>query len=361
LQESLDVILKATMTNIVLTLFAFTCSYLLTRYFCSVASRFHVLDHPNERSLHDHPTPRNGGLAILTALGLTWPIAMQVSSPADGIFFLLVGAIMVGLISFWDDRTSLSPGKRILVQFMAALLLVLGKFGVREVALPAVGTFSLGWFGIPATLLFTVWFINLYNFMDGMDGFAGGMGALGFGFLACLGWLAGQDFFALSGLLIAGANLGFLLCNFPPARIFMGDAGSTTMGFLAAGMSLWGVRDGLFPIWIPILIFSPFIVDATVTLIRRLGRGDKVWQAHRSHYYQRLVLLGWGHKRTVLVEYFLMLSTGFSAVFFVQNSSGHMAIIGLLGWVVIYALLAVGVHRLEKGKMASSSWQRSPR
>jgi UDP-N-acetylmuramyl pentapeptide phosphotransferase/UDP-N-acetylglucosamine-1-phosphate transferase len=141
-------------------------------------------------------------------------------------------------------------------------------------------------------LIFTVWFINLYNFMDGMDGFAGGMGTLGFGFLAYLGWLAGQDFFALSGLLIAGANLGFLLCNFPPARIFMGDAGSTTMGFLAAGMSLWGVRDGLFPMWIPILIFSPFIVDATVTLIRRLVHGDKVWQAHRSHYYQRLVLLG---------------------------------------------------------------------
>ena len=145
---------------------------------------------------------------------------------------------------------------------------------------------------------------------------------------------------------LAAASAGFLTCNFPPARIFLGDTGSTALGFLAAACGLWGSRTGLFPFWVALLVFSPFIVDATVTLLRRLLRGEKVWEAHRSHYYQRLVLLGWGHRRTVLVEYALMLVCAGSAALAVRlPPAGQLGLAG--GWIGVYGLLLVGVSQFQ--------------
>ena len=126
----------------------------------------------------------------------------------------------------------------------------------------------------------------------------------------------------------------------------MGDVGSVPMGFLAAALTVMGVHDGVFDIWVPLLIFSPFIVDATVTLFRRLLRGERVWHAHREHYYQRLVLAGWGHPRTVLAEYLLMLACGFSAVAYTQTGEPWRLAI-LLWWVAAYAVLAWGVRQVE--------------
>ncbi len=201
------------------------------------------------------------------------------------------------------------------------------------------------WIAIPLTLLFVIWMINLYNFMDGMDGFAGGMAVIGFSTLAWLGWA--DSGFATFCMIVAAASAGFLVHNFPPAKIFLGDTGSTALGFLAAACSLWGAKDGLFPFWVAILVFSPFIVDATVTLLRRLLRREKVWEAHRTHYYQRLVLLGWGHRGTVLLEYALMLVCAGSAVLAVHLSPvGQGAL--LSGWALIYSLLMLAVGRLEQ-------------
>jgi len=115
----------------------------------------------------------------------------------------------------------------------------------------------------------------------------------------------------------------------------MGDTGSSLLGLLAGGLSIWGAREGVFPFWVAPLVFSPFIVDSTVTLLRRLGRGERVWQAHKSHYYQRLVQSGWGHKKTVLYEYVLMLACGLSALLAQQlNYQGQVALI--LFWCLVY-------------------------
>jgi len=182
--------------------------------------------------------------------------------------------------------------------------------------------------------------------MDGMDGFAGGMTVMGFGFLGYLAWAGGDSFVAVLSLLTVGATGGFLIFNRPPARIFMGDAGSTLLGFLAGTLSVLEAHRGLFDLWVPILIFSPFIVDATTTLFRRLLRGEKIWQAHREHYYQRLVLLGWSHRKTVLSEYCLMLACGLSAVLY--TAMGAKARLALLaGWLLIYLALAAGVRHAE--------------
>jgi UDP-N-acetylmuramyl pentapeptide phosphotransferase/UDP-N-acetylglucosamine-1-phosphate transferase len=145
-----------------------------------------------------------------------------------------------------------------------------------------------------------------------------------------------------------------LVHNFPPAKIFLGDTGSTTLGFLAAACSLWGAKDGLFPFWVALLVFSPFIVDATVTLLRRLLRGEKVWEAHRSHYYQRLVLLGWGHRRTVLTEYALMLACAGSALLAVRLPPvGQISL--AMAWGLIYGFLMWGVGRLEQRRATVSA------
>jgi len=218
---------------------------------------------------------------------------------------------------------------------------------IDSIAVPFLGKVSLGWIAVPVTILFLMWMTNLYNFMDGMDGFAAGMTVLGYGFLGFLAWKGGHQFIMLLSFLIASAAGGFLLYNVPPARIFMGDVGSVSLGFMAAALGVMGVQDGLFDVWVPLLIFSPFIVDATVTLVRRLLRGEKVWQAHREHYYQRLVLAGWGHRKTMLAEYFLMVACGITAVAYGQaGESWRLAI--LLGWVAAYILLALGVRGVER-------------
>lgn len=137
--------------------------------------------------------------------------------------------------------------------------------------------------------------------------------------------------------------------NFPPARIFMGDLGSSTLGLMAASLGLWADHTGLFPLWVAVLVFSPFIVDATVTLARRIVRGERVWVAHKTHYYQRVVELGWGHRRTVLWEYVAMLGAGASAVAAVGASPPVQWAI-LVSWGAAYVIMGALVARLqEKG------------
>jgi UDP-N-acetylmuramyl pentapeptide phosphotransferase/UDP-N-acetylglucosamine-1-phosphate transferase len=158
------------------------------------------------------------------------------------------------------------------------------------------------------------WMTNLYNFMDGADGLAAGMAVVGFGTYALGAWTAGDTGFVLVNLSVAGAAAAFLVVNFPPARMFMGDAGSIPLGFLAAVLGLTGWELGLWPLWFPPVVFAPFVLDASVTLVRRALRGEKLWQAHRSHYYQRQVLLGWSHRQLAMFEYGLMMATALAAL-----------------------------------------------
>jgi UDP-N-acetylmuramyl pentapeptide phosphotransferase/UDP-N-acetylglucosamine-1-phosphate transferase len=285
-------------------------------------------------------------LAILTAILLTWLIMAITSVLAADMIWIGAGAITVSAISFLDDRLTIHPAYRLIIHAAVAGMLVYAGFYLPVLELPGM---VLRWpeaVGMVISLLFVIWMINLYNFMDGIDGLAAGMAVIGFGFLAIIGWLAGDLQYALASLIVTGAAAGFLLSNFPPARIFMGDAGSSLFGFLAAAMALWGSRRNVFPIWVAVLIFSPFIVDATITLVRRFLCREKVWRAHKSHYYQRLVQLGWSHKKTAAWEYILMMACGLSALW----STGHSPTLRwfVLGaWALIYGFLIYLVSRLE--------------
>jgi UDP-N-acetylmuramyl pentapeptide phosphotransferase/UDP-N-acetylglucosamine-1-phosphate transferase len=210
-----------------------------------------------------------------------------------------------------------------------------------------LGFIKLGWFAAPFTVVFLVWMTNLYNFMDGMDGFAGGMTVIGFGLLGYLGWQAHHPVISIIASLQSAAAAGFLVYNFPPARIFMGDVGSVSIGFLAAALIVLGCRDGVFDLWVPVIIFSPFILDATVTLARRAFHHEKVWEAHRDHYYQRLVLSGWSHRRAVLAEYGVMALCGTFAVFY-QYGSEEWRLVVLGAWGMVFLSLVLAVQRVEQ-------------
>jgi UDP-N-acetylmuramyl pentapeptide phosphotransferase/UDP-N-acetylglucosamine-1-phosphate transferase len=264
-----------------------------------------------------------------------------------GLWILsLTGAIC--LVSFIDDRRGLPIAVRFGIHLVATAILVIGSgFMLPSTAVPMLGVISWGWLAAPITILFLVWMGNLYNFMDGMDGFAGGMTVIGCGLLAYLGWQAHHPVISVIATLQSAAAAGFLVHNFPPAKIFMGDVGSVSTGFLAAALIVLGCRDGVFDLWVPVIIFSPFICDATVTLIRRAFRHEKVWEAHRDHYYQRLVLSGWGHRRTVLAEYGVMVLCGGFALLY-QYASEEWRLVILGAWGMLFLSLALGVKGVEK-------------
>ncbi|MGN7613404.1 MraY family glycosyltransferase [Magnetococcales bacterium HHB-1] len=297
--------------------------------------RWTILDHPNHRSLHQNPTPRTGGLAILSGWLLSFAILRwQIPMPAL-VDTLIIALLLTALLSFLDDLWDLSQIIRLLGQFFIAALLF---YEGLHLSLAPWITLS-PWLSMIITLFTVVWMMNLYNFMDGMDGFAGGMALFSFTTLALLAGLQHDQTFMALALITASASAGFLWVNFPPAKIFMGDMGSVPMGLLAVFFSLWGVERGLFTLITPLILFSPFWVDATTTLIRRMIKREKFWQPHRSHYYQWLVQQGWGHRKTVLAEFLVMTVASVTALllYFIQTS-WFISLVSLV-WILFYVLL----------------------
>ena len=312
-----------------------------------------LVDRPNERSLHDRPVSRAGGIAIFAgvAAGLATAAlagsAAFLAAPAPGYGWVLAGALVIAVVSFTDDVRRVSPAVRIVSHLAAAACVVLAGLPAERIVLPGAALPLGPAAGAIFTVLFVAWIVNLYNFMDGMDGFAGGMTAIGFATLAALCAGQGATGLAAAVLVVAAAALGFLPFNFPPAKMFMGDLGSTLLGYLCAVAMLWAERSASVPLWVSVLVFSPFIVDATVTLARRTVAGERPWRAHRDHFYQRLVRLGWGHRKTVVREYGLMLACACSAVAALRLPPGAQG--ALLGaWVAAYVVIMFGIAGLER-------------
>jgi UDP-N-acetylmuramyl pentapeptide phosphotransferase/UDP-N-acetylglucosamine-1-phosphate transferase len=276
---------------------AFVVALLAARLLLTPAGRRLVLDMPNERSLHAHPIPRTGGVAVAAGIAA----ACALIQPELAV--TLVAALALAAISLVDDAVGLPTLVRFAAHLAAAAAVLLYELGYAE---PVLFT---------AFLLAIAWYANLYNFMDGADGLAGAMALFGFGAYAIAALVSGAAPFAALCGAIAAAAAGFLVFNLPPARIFMGDVGSVPVGFLAGALGVVGWSRGYWPIWFPLLVFAPFVCDASLTLMRRLLRGEKVWRAHREHYYQRLVRMGLGHRATALIEYGAMAACAATALY----------------------------------------------
>ncbi len=257
-----------------------------------------LIDVPNERSSHSRPTPRGGGLAIVLVVLAGWSLYDWLSYDIWPILPYVVGAALIAYISWLDDLRDVPTVVRLTIHGSAAALAIL-SFGYWHItSIPQLIQLHIGWMGLPLTFLWIVGLTNAYNFMDGIDGIAGSQAVVvGFSW-AVLGWLAGQPHVSAMGMLLTGASLGFLIHNWPPARIFMGDVGSAFLGYTFAVLPLMSAHapkaDSRLA-YVGALLLWPFIFDSAYTFLRRAWHGENVFAAHRSHLYQRLVITGHSH------------------------------------------------------------------
>jgi UDP-N-acetylmuramyl pentapeptide phosphotransferase/UDP-N-acetylglucosamine-1-phosphate transferase len=284
-------------------LLAFLASYLLLFGFRSWALRSKLLDIPNARSLHSRPVARGGGLAIvlicLAGFGLFWEL--QPAWGWSGLGSYIAGASLIAVVSGLDDLRSLPFGLRFGAHSLAAALTLWGFGPWSTVSLPWLGSLNLGWLGLPISFLWIVGLTNAYNFMDGIDGLAGGQAVVaGLGWII-FGWLGNQPLVFALALLLAGSSLGFLGHNWQPARIFMGDVGRAFLGYTFAVLAVAAAQPDPRLAFAGFLLVWPFVFDPAFTFVRRLLKHENVLTAHRSHLYQRLVLTGLSHQTVAIV------------------------------------------------------------
>ncbi|HZY32702.1 MAG TPA: glycosyl transferase family 4 [Rhodanobacter sp.] len=263
---------------------------LLARGAIGYAHRRGMLDQPGQRRSHRLPTPRGGGIGIVVAMLVCLPGVLSdlpAAWPASVVAGLFAALLLVALAGWWDDHRSLPVLPRLGAQLLAV--------GLFSLSLLATG---LSWWWLPLLLIGGAWSINLHNFMDGIDGLLAQQAIFVGAGLALLAWAAEQPALAMAAAVLAASALGFWWFNRPPARIFMGDVGSGSVGLLIFAFSamLWRVEHAL--LWPALILSSTFVVDASLTLLTRMWRGRRWYTAHREHLYQWLVRRGGTHART---------------------------------------------------------------
>jgi len=322
---------------------AFSISYLGAFVVRRWALQSGVVDIPNERSSHDRPTPRGGGIAIVASFFAAMLLAFSFY-PFDlrTYWGLLLSAAAIAILGFIDDLHSLPRRYRFAVWIIIAGMSM--AFGIRlqAVTLPLIGVIPLGILSPLVTFMWLIGVTNFYNFMDGIDGLAGGEAVTVAGFLAIISLMYGNAFIFVTSLIVLGSALGFLLHNLPPARIFMGDGGSNFLGFVFAALAIIGSQSGTIsiPFVIPVILLGTFLFDATITLLKRIPKGKQWLEPHRDHYYQRLIILGYSHKQVTSLYCLINVLLGCVALLYTR-SDGFMAL-GLLA-VALVLLLAIAV------------------
>jgi UDP-N-acetylmuramyl pentapeptide phosphotransferase/UDP-N-acetylglucosamine-1-phosphate transferase len=300
-----------------------------------------ALDVPNERSSHTHPTLRGGGLVIV--LGFFAGLALWLTSGgflSPRALGWLAGAVMVASVSFVDDLRPLPATPRLITHLAGALLLTFAGVQLDEPTAIAA---------LVVAFVYVIVLTNVYNFMDGIDGLAVAQAIIAGGALAIAGVLVPNPLVAISGGLLSASSLGFAIYNLPPARMFMGDVGSTFLGFSFAGLSLLaniGVGGGRLPIEFGLVLFAPFLFDSLVTLARRVIRGERWYAAHRSHYYQRLVRCGLSHAQVTSMYAGLGVVAAGAALAGLYASEPLRETLALVAYVPMLAVVAL-VWRLE--------------
>ena len=273
-------------------------SGVLTRQLIDWARARGVLDIPNARSSHTRVTPRGGGLAIVLVVAIAALLAVILHPESlKDVAGMILPAVSIAAISWLDDVHTLDNRTRFSVHLLCAAVSTAFLGPVEQVDLGSFGTFDLGIFAWPLTVLWIVGLTNAFNFMDGIDGIAG-ITALAAGIaIAAASWALGATAVGAVAAAMAAASLGFLSCNWQPARIFMGDVGSAFLGFLIAVLPL-AVGGEAKPRVVPVAVFVmwPFIFDTGYTIVRRLRNRENIFEAHRSHLYQRLTIAGWSHR-----------------------------------------------------------------
>jgi len=338
---------------------AFLATWAVVLALIRLAPRIGLLDRPNERSSHTRVTPRGGGLGfvVVIAIMLGSFLVHQCITPScisgvdlrTALSVYLGAALFVAAVSLRDDFKSLSPAVRFLCQLGAAIAAVVGIAWFRQVLVSVFGVIDIGWFGAALTVVWIVGLTNVYNFMDGIDGIAGVQGVI-----AGLTWTAAGVYLktpvvTMLGLMLTGGCAGFLVHNWSPAKIFMGDVGSAFLGFSFAVVPLITLASLSAP-QLPVVASSlpffglmlvwPFVGDGFYTFLRRLCRGEPVWKPHRSHLYQRLVQGGWAHAQVSSLYAFWCLFSALVGLSFLmrridQTLAFALSLVSLVGLVLL--------------------------
>jgi Fuc2NAc and GlcNAc transferase len=318
---------------IVLAILSYLGVWIIRRY----AERRQLLDHPNERSSHSMPTPRGGGLAIVLLVTGTGLWFMREADWSRNLVYIVCG-VVIAFLGWRDDTHSLSPRVRFTVQGLVAAASIWGLGYFSSVTIPLFGKLQLGAVGVVITFLWIIGLTNAYNFMDGIDGMAGGVA-----FAAGLGWVLltsdipylANSFVFWIALAIAAGSLGFLGHNWHPAKIFMGDVASTFLGYTFAVLPLMAANEEGDALMLGTLLMWTFIMDAGVTFIRRALKRENVFAAHRTHLYQRLVISGYSHARiSTLYIVLTFLSTALASEW--GDGNRYASVLILFGLPLIY-------------------------
>jgi len=322
-------------------------------FMIKVGLRLNLLDIPGHRSSHKEPTPTMGGLAIVVAFFLGMFLAHL--SPLDWetpqwLGWFLIGAGLVAFVGVIDDLQRLPVLLRLLLYGVAAGMPIAGGIRLRAVSIPVFGIIEFGMLEIPVTIVWIMAVVSFYNFMDGIDGLAAGVGVIVPGFLAYIAWKVGNSDILILNLLLGSSCLGFACYNFPPARIFMGDVGSTFIGYVLAVLAVVGNHSegpGHIPFLVPVLLLGTFLFDTIVTLSRRILSREKWYLSHHEHYYQKMTSLGFSHLQVTLGEYGLTFLLGVSALLYIRGNQ-MLALSILCVWLILLTGLTRLISTLEK-------------
>jgi Fuc2NAc and GlcNAc transferase len=306
-------------------------SFCLVWLVLRIATQRGMLDHPGLRQSHTLPTPTGGGLGLILAFTLASVVLFRQSAvPSTWAIAVLPGVAALALTGWIDDSRSLSRLLRLSIQLAVsfALLVFLRLAGQLE---------SLAWLLVGGIAL--VWVMNMYNFMDGSHGMAGFEGMFAGGVSGFIFLQNSEPALAMVAFLLAAACLGFLPWNFPAPRVFMGDAGSVPLGFALGSLLLLGVARGSLALPVALMVLAVFLVDSTMTLFRRVIRGERWYTPHRKHVYQRLIAQGWPHSRVLLLYQAINIIAVLPAIMlammypeYAWATAGSLAVLLAAGW-----------------------------
>ena len=333
------------MTQLIIFILLIILSYFGVYLIRHYAGQYQILDRPNERTSHITPTPRGGGLAIVLLVIGTGLWAINQTKLSHALVYL-VCSLVIAYLGWRDDVSSLSTRVRFAVQGLVATVSIFGLGYFKSVTIPLFGELQLGVVGVIITFLWIIGLTNAYNFMDGIDGIAGGVafaGGLGWSLLASN---AHSPFAFWIALAIAASSLGFLGHNWSPAKIFMGDVASTFLGYTFAVLPLLSSDQSGDALMLGTLLMWTFIMDAGVTFIRRALRGENVFAAHRTHLYQRLVIGGYSHAAISMLYISLTLLAGILSYAWSWGQVYAPPLI-ILGLPLIWILLSRHAARLN--------------
>lgn len=334
------------MSDLPLYIFIILCSLFFTEVIRRYSVKKNLLDTPNSRSSHSIATPRGGGLSIVVCFITV--ICFSSSLPSNIIFVLIGSGALIAVVGFWDDQGHIAARWRLLSHFIAAIWVLYWLGGLPEFEFLGLAI-NLSWFGFVVVAFALVWLLNLFNFMDGIDGIAASETI----FVACAGayfsWLNGLESLSYVSLLLAASTMGFLILNWPPAKIFMGDVGSGFLGLMLGVISYANILEG-GSVWVWVVLLGVFLVDSSITLLRRIISTNKWYEAHCSHAYQHAARK-WSHKR-VTIAIIIMNLCWLLPLAYTVHLYEELAV---LITCVAYIPLIILTLKLKSGMDASSS------